>query len=1513
MKITNLIIGITAIWAVGTSAADDKLLFDLKANDGKVLALPAKCQFIGKSKQLIIKDESKKKEVIQLNTDGVKGEFLKVYSKTIKKGGKALERAFTVEVSFKPEDIFRKQQLVHKLVWWSRSGYGDGAFSLGFKDAVSYVAIWTFNKKFKKGRKLIICRGGQLNDKDWNFVAAVFDGKKVSLYVNGKKSAEKNVPEGVFPYSRLDKLGSFMIGNSCYTARTNYSGLIERIRVRNNAAIDFFFDAEQHSETEVKKNVSASKTIFRYKDIVGRLGVRPGSYSTSLKDAVIIAPSDEKSLALAQKIADKLGIKIVNAEDAVLGRCKGLNEKYLNSNLILLGNINNNVTIIPLYAKFLSWADAVYPGKGGYVVRTIRNPYGSFKNNILLAASDYVGLEKAVTAFLKAPQLNAATKTCDYLSDIKAVLSKDAKKEIAKLRRQIASFIKKGAIDKLGYKIGQFAAAYYLSGDKIFKKALKAYATGITKKTYPAFVVGHYRWENFVRTLELITNINILDPETVRKLDINLFLSLSKMQRDYGIRRYQQAPGGRHQLPPTCAYMMFCDLLRRNLSKDASSNIKNFVDANYKATSEYFKHLSKCTFSGSDDSSSTATNMTSLMQAVFVLGDMTLFKNGLAREGAKKMICITDNWGYGAGTGTYEDAYEDGMTKKNYINGGPLCYAAFYYQDSGLKWLKQNVKGMSFSSWFARTWFGLHKYATGDYLKAVKPENKYMSTFCRPRPITLNKYNAVADFGKDQLFDKATIRSGASPQDSYLCFQGNGSGKEGSWSSASDTLVLLRYAAKGVLWLANNTQLNGAAWRNSFIVSDGSKSSISGYPFARLNSLGKVDGCETFSASVRDVRNGLWTRRAVCLGNGKLFIADTFKAGKDGEYSFLQTFKTPVPAKLQNNKVTALKSGLRMTAVGTGKGVMSMDNGIRRMEPQRFWYFRKSYDRKMKAGEKITLATIFDVTEFANKKVLTIAEESPGVFYICDNGKFTEISFKENKFSIKKVPSCPVSAGPLSNKKQQSFGIKKLAEIKNDFALTPEKIRGWKLISPKLVKAHAIDDNIVKRWDVGCGNDGKTPFVIDMMREVNIEGLEFLNRTFKRKGEPKKYADVSITIEVSDTPGLKSAKKYQIVLKHNPDMRELYKMGSWQVQRYTGRFGALKGRYLRISGIPGRVTELSLFSDKQIAARIKKMKAVDLDGDGEQELLVETLDRRISAFNQKGSKLFSIKVPFKIIDFIADDLDGDGKAEIILPCFDLRLYKYDWQGKQVKVSQAIFQHPYTINVLKDNNTGKKKLAITYYYHHQFFDADLKALIQPKGFGAMWTENAKPMDINGDGIEDLVISDIYARAYTIDGKNGNVSSLFWAVHGIFNGIFPVDNPVNGNQKVVFAGTGSLCCRELKIAKKQTKREVWKFNDGSQFSSSAIKNNNLYLSRFSGHLLKLNSLTGKLINNTWIKGRIFEVKNIKNKLFISTDKGFLVYNTSGKKLAFVSGVSKQIVLLQTGIWLEQNGKLVFFSKL
>ena len=69
------------------------------------------------------------------------------------------------------------------------------------------------------------------------------------------------------------------------------------------------------------------------------------------------------------------------------------------SNAIAIGCLPNNKLIEKLYLDWFSICDRWYPGAGGWLIRTIHNPYGTGKNVILLGASDDNVLASAVTAF----------------------------------------------------------------------------------------------------------------------------------------------------------------------------------------------------------------------------------------------------------------------------------------------------------------------------------------------------------------------------------------------------------------------------------------------------------------------------------------------------------------------------------------------------------------------------------------------------------------------------------------------------------------------------------------------------------------------------------------------------------------------------------------------------------------------------------------------------------------------------------------------------------------------------------------------------------------------------------------------------------------------------------------------------------------------------------------------------------------------------------------------------------
>lgn len=68
--------------------------------------------------------------------------------------------------------------------------------------------------------------------------------------------------------------------------------------------------------------------------------------------------------------------------------------KFVNGwagNTIMLGNLGNNKQMARLYGMRLSYADAIYPGKSGYQLATLIDPFGLGGNIIIIGASDITG------------------------------------------------------------------------------------------------------------------------------------------------------------------------------------------------------------------------------------------------------------------------------------------------------------------------------------------------------------------------------------------------------------------------------------------------------------------------------------------------------------------------------------------------------------------------------------------------------------------------------------------------------------------------------------------------------------------------------------------------------------------------------------------------------------------------------------------------------------------------------------------------------------------------------------------------------------------------------------------------------------------------------------------------------------------------------------------------------------------------------------------------------------------
>ena len=75
--------------------------------------------------------------------------------------------------------------------------------------------------------------------------------------------------------------------------------------------------------------------------------------------------------------------------------------KGWSGNTIVLGNLGNNKQMARLYGMRLSYADAVYPGKAGYQLATLIDPFGVGGNTIIIAASDIAGAKFGIKRLIK--------------------------------------------------------------------------------------------------------------------------------------------------------------------------------------------------------------------------------------------------------------------------------------------------------------------------------------------------------------------------------------------------------------------------------------------------------------------------------------------------------------------------------------------------------------------------------------------------------------------------------------------------------------------------------------------------------------------------------------------------------------------------------------------------------------------------------------------------------------------------------------------------------------------------------------------------------------------------------------------------------------------------------------------------------------------------------------------------------------------------------------------------------
>ena len=116
--------------------------------------------------------------------------------------------------------------------------------------------------------------------------------------------------------------------------------------------------------------------------------------------ATIVIPSsgiyDADAARIQRAILSRTGVEVPVARDEPPSGSVPITE-----NLIVLGNRSTNRTIAALYDLYYTLLDLKYPGPGGYVVRSLHNPFGNGRNVIAVGGSDAAGVAQAADVFIR--------------------------------------------------------------------------------------------------------------------------------------------------------------------------------------------------------------------------------------------------------------------------------------------------------------------------------------------------------------------------------------------------------------------------------------------------------------------------------------------------------------------------------------------------------------------------------------------------------------------------------------------------------------------------------------------------------------------------------------------------------------------------------------------------------------------------------------------------------------------------------------------------------------------------------------------------------------------------------------------------------------------------------------------------------------------------------------------------------------------------------------------------------
>ncbi len=660
---------------------------------------------------------------------------------------------------------------------------------------------------------------------------------------------------------------------------------------------------------------------------------------TSLADTAIIYPAqDPRFHALAESIADSLVVagharsECVTDTSLIPERSSPLPDVYRAKTLIVLGDLNTNRTLQPLYADYLCSTDATYPGSDGYDLRTLVNPYGTGANMILVGGSSFRGVEQATEKLLAAIASNDSAAGLPYLLEVELdpTLAEqltswpytplEDSAELQALRSRGLMFFTEPI---------RIIGAYTLMWSWTANERYAQIAVEALRKLNAEMTTGygdwHYLAERFMRAIPLLIAGGFLTDEEIARTDKLLLQTALGNQDEWWRVKVGHPPlGHRHQGKGTYEFLLLVRYLRDQTNP--SPKLVETCDRWIKECYTFLDALARACLDDQDDES-TLNNVATLYRYALGQERHDFFTSGNARHVAQRCLALHDNNGNGAGQGGYGES--QGMYLQQEATEQTAC-SAFYYSDGELKWILHTMPNLEVPQryvFLCYTPVFLQKFATGSHLTPNAPDAE-QGVICLPvtdHQLTISNHppehvvpeghmiNApetwqlpegvgLNTLPQERGFDKLALRGGYDRSDTYLLIQGYQGGFrwQGHMQAAN---CIVRFYQHGHVWLVQNTSRHSYYDKNGLLISDGANDTPMP-PIAEQVALADFSTHGLTVTRVNDYHHTDWTRHLFWSksGDGFLVVIDRVAFKADGPYSLTCTWRTPAFAELEGRR-----------------------------------------------------------------------------------------------------------------------------------------------------------------------------------------------------------------------------------------------------------------------------------------------------------------------------------------------------------------------------------------------------------------------------------------------------------------------------------------------------------------------------------------------------------------------------------------------------------------------------------